>query len=131
MNTTWFVQNIIKMCNKRGVKPTVACRESGAGSNLLQNLKNGSEPSIGKVLALAQYLDCTVSELLGEVAELPPSEELPLRDCASILHATDVQRLTVAEVELVLAYRQATPKERALVDMTLADYKKGTNAIVG
>lgn len=61
-----FVQNIIKLCAERGVKPTVACRESGAGMRFFQNLKNGSMPSIEKTAMLASYLGVTINDLVGE-----------------------------------------------------------------
>ena len=67
MDKQLLVQNIKIYCQLRGVKPTVACRESGAGRSLLTNLEqNGSLPSVEKVQLLAQYLSVTTSELLGE-----------------------------------------------------------------
>lgn len=67
MDKEKFVQNVKERCAKKGVKPTIALEESGAGKNLLGQLKNrGSFPSIERVQMLAQYLDCTVSDLLGE-----------------------------------------------------------------
>lgn len=67
MDREVFVQNIKNYCALRGVKPTVACRESGAGPNLInQMLTRGSIPSVEKVQLLAQYLGVTTSELLGE-----------------------------------------------------------------
>lgn len=77
-----FVQNVKKYCDIKGVKPTVACAESGAGKSLLSQLKNrGIMPSIEKVQLLAQYLGCTVSDLLGEQSDannssLPKESEL-------------------------------------------------------
>lgn len=61
-----FVQNVKQYCFVRGIKPTVACRESGAGPNLLGNIEAGSIPSVEKVQLLAQYLGVSTSELLGE-----------------------------------------------------------------
>ena len=56
-----------KYCARKGVKPTVACGESGAGKNLMGQLtKRGTVPSVTRVQLLAQYLGCTVSDLLGE-----------------------------------------------------------------
>lgn len=77
METDIFVQNVKKYCDIKGVKPTIACAESGAGKSLLSQLKNrGIMPSIEKVHLLAQYLGCTVSDLLGEkAASSPPSED--------------------------------------------------------
>ena len=55
MNIDLFVQNVKKQCAKKGIKPTVALEESGAGRNLLGQLKNrGSFPSIERVQLLAQ-----------------------------------------------------------------------------
>lgn len=63
-----FVQNIKKYCSLRGVKPTNACRESGAGADLINQIeRRGSVPSVERVQLLARYLDVTTSELLGEV----------------------------------------------------------------
>lgn len=72
MDTQFFVQNIKLYCQLRGIKPTVACRESGAGSNLLSNIEKGSAPSVFKIQQLASYLKITTSELLGE--ERKPEE---------------------------------------------------------
>ncbi len=67
MDKQVFVQNIKKYCVLRGIKPTVACRESGVGSSFINNIEvKGSIPSIEKVQILAQYLGVSTSELLGE-----------------------------------------------------------------
>lgn len=61
------MQNVKYYCAIKGVKPTVACIESGAGKDLLGQLtKRGTIPSVERVQLLAQYLGCTVSDLLGE-----------------------------------------------------------------
>ena len=79
MDKELFVQNVKKYCSLRGVKPTVACRESGAGRSLLTNLEqNGSLPSVEKVQKLAAYLGITTSELLGEEKPTPVAEGRPL-----------------------------------------------------
>lgn len=64
-----FVENVKRYCAQKGVTSTVACAESGAGKDLLGRLANhGMVPSVEKVQLLAQYLGCTVSDLLGETA---------------------------------------------------------------
>ena len=135
MYTTRFVQNIIRACERKGVKPTTACRESGAGERMLENIKRGSIPSVEKVWQLAQYLDVTVSELLGEIEgfDVPDDQAeqiVTLHDSVPRGRASDVERLSVDEVELVRAYRRATPKERALIDTMLAEYKGGAASAV-
>ena len=66
MDALVFVQNIKYYCNLKGIKPTVACRESGVGSSFINNLERGQTPSVAKVQMLANYLGVTTSELLGE-----------------------------------------------------------------
>lgn len=67
MDKDIFVQNIKAFCKLRGIKPTIACRESGAGANLINMLeRRGSIPSVEKVQLLAQYLGVSTSDLLGE-----------------------------------------------------------------
>lgn len=69
MDTSLFVQNVKKYCDLKGVAPTVACKESGAGKDLIPNVKKGQTPSVAKVQMLAQYLGVTTSDLLGEQNE--------------------------------------------------------------
>lgn len=67
MDKQLFVQNVKMHCQLRGVKPTVACRESGVGTSFINNIEaRGQVPSVEKVQLLAQYLGVTTSELLGE-----------------------------------------------------------------
>lgn len=77
MDKQLFVQNIKMYCQLRGIKPTVACRESGAGSDLINMIeRRGSVPSVERVQLLAQYLKVTTSELLGETG----SHNLAIQD---------------------------------------------------
>lgn len=66
MDKTTFIQNIKDRCEKMGVRPTVACRESGVGTSFITDLNKGTTPSVAKVEMLARYFGCTVSDLLGE-----------------------------------------------------------------
>lgn len=75
MNVEIFVQNIKTLCKEKGVKPTIACEESGAGKNLLNHIETrGSIPSVAKVQMLADYLGVTTSELLGETKKGPVAD---------------------------------------------------------
>ena len=66
MDKELFVQNIKERCREKGVKPTVACREAGVGTSFITDINKGTTPSVAKVQLLAQYLGCTVSDLLCE-----------------------------------------------------------------
>lgn len=66
MNKEQLVENINKYCALKGVKPTPACRDSGAGRSLINDIERGRTPSVERIQMLAQYLGCTVNDLLGE-----------------------------------------------------------------
>lgn len=71
MDKALFVENVKKYAKLRGITPSAACRESGAGERLLANVDAGSIPSVAKVQMLADYLGVTTSELLGEEKSSP------------------------------------------------------------
>lgn len=130
MDKVLFVQNVKFYCERRGIKPTVACRDSGAGKDFLNQISTrGQTPSVEKVEQLAHYLGVTVSTLLGESA--PINQTMTLHDNAVVIQPDDFRRLSWDEVDMVLAYRRATPKERGLIDGILREYKKGTTSEVG
>lgn len=121
MDVELFVQNVKNHCERINTKPTVACRNSGAGERLLENTKRGSIPSVEKVQLLARYLGVTTSELLGEVPDAPP-DVLTVRDSAVRVERCETLRLSVAEVEVALAYRRADQRARDMVDLALAPF---------
>ena len=96
-------------------------------------------PSVEKVQMLAQYLGVTVSELLGEtpnptaLSDLPtgPPGTVTLHDSAMRLDPSDVKRLTVAEVDMVMAYRAASPEIRRIIDGALEPYKQKETTSAG
>lgn len=101
-----FVQNVKKYCELKGVKPTVACAESGAGKSLLSEISSrGRIPSIERVQLLAQYLGVTTSDLLGEQKESSPSKTDRLLEVFGDL--TEDEKQDVARyVDLVKARRK-------------------------
>lgn len=109
MDRAIFVENIKKYCAQRGVKPTVACRESGAGADLINQMeRRGSIPSVERVQQLAAYLGVTTSELLGEV--LPSDTASPAPD-------------------FLAKFRSLSPDDQdevlAIIDLKHAKKKKG------
>lgn len=74
MDRKVFVQNIKHYCALRGVKPTVACRESGVGVSFINGIERGQTPSVANVQLLSSYLGITVSELIGEKLPHPVQE---------------------------------------------------------
>ena len=99
MDAQIFVQNIKNFCERKGIKPTVACRESGVGTSFINNVERGQTPSVAKVQMLAKYLGVTVSELLGEKKE-PTAQDDGLSD---------------GERALMTLFRQLTPDQQEMV----------------
>lgn len=102
MDRDVFVQNVKRYCDLKGVKPTIACAESGAGKNLMSEIiKRGQTPSVERVQLLAQYLGCTVSDLLGETpGTLPDVPEGPTEQFLKLFSSLDdkAQNEIVAEM---------------------------------
>ena len=87
MNVKLVVENIQRICKERGTNPTVAGRESGAGKDLVSNMKRkGTQPSIEKIRLLADYLGVSIYDLLGEIKE-PTVQDDGLTDGAQALLA--------------------------------------------
>lgn len=130
MDKTLFVQNIKFYCERKGVKPTNACRDSGAGASFISNIETrGQTPSVEKVEQLAHYLGTTVSVLIGETE--PSEKVMTLRDSAVVIQPDDFRHLSFAEMDMVLAYRAASSDDKTIVDAALRKYKKGTTAETG
>ncbi len=100
MDVSLFVQNIKNLCKAKGIKPTVACEQSGAGKNFLNHIETrGSKPSVEKVQMLAEYLGVTTSDLLGE-----KKEPTAIGD-----------GLSEGEQDLLSLFRQLTPEQQEMV----------------
>ena len=103
MDKDIFVQNIKNYCHLKGVKPTIACRESGVGSSFINNIEaKGSIPSVEKVQLLADYLGVTTSELLGEPVRPAPDTPIGFDDFTYAMQS-EAGDLTDADKALLLS----------------------------
>ena len=103
MDNQKIVENIRRICKERGTNPTAAGEASGAGKSLVSHLKKrGIMPSIEKFQLLAQYLEVTVSELLGEEKPTPENGDGP--DSAKHQLYGRLERLTPENVEKAKEY---------------------------
>lgn len=100
MERNAFVQNIKIICLRKGIKPTVACKESGVGGSFINDIERGRTPSVAKVQMLADYLGVTTSELLGETTK--PA-------------TVDGDGLSEAEHALIDLFRRLTPEQQDMV----------------
>ena len=105
MDREVLVQNIKLLCEKKGIKQTVACRESGVGVSFVNDIVRGQTPSVAKVQMLADYLGVTTSELLGEKKE-PTVEDDGLTDGEQALLAL-FRQLTTEQQDMVIRMVQA------------------------
>lgn len=108
MDILTVVENIQRICKEKGTTPTVACKQSGAGKDMVTNMKKkGTQPSIERIRLLARYLGVSTDELLGE-------EKQPIPFPGNGLSAE--------AKEIAVAYDRATEKERGTVRFVLSDY---------
>lgn len=128
MDLEILVQNIKRLCAMKGVKPTVACRESGVGTSFINNIEvRGSVPSVEKMQMLAQYLGVTTSELLGEEAIGPLRFAVPEEKMAAV--DALYQQLIEMPIEQIEALhrlalsipRQDDPSQHHLQEKSSAD----------
>ncbi|HBM99274.1 MAG TPA: hypothetical protein DD413_07580 [Ruminococcus sp.] len=64
MDFSCIISRANSICETKGIDKRIYTK-SGAGKDFVSNIKKGSAPSIEKVYALADYLDCSVDYLLG------------------------------------------------------------------
>ena len=106
MDAAVFVANVKARCKELNTTPTVACTESGAGRNMITNMKKGSMPSIDRVKMLANYLQCSIGDLTGEAE--PASASDP--DLAAAL--AQFEKLTPEQRAKVIGYMEGLISSR-------------------
>lgn len=75
MDVDIFVENLKRILKERGISPSRAGRESGAGQEFIRTMeRQKSAPSYIKVQQMAKYLGMTTSELLGEKESDSPAD---------------------------------------------------------
>ena len=99
MDIEVFVTNVKRRCAELGTNPTAACLESGAGKNLITNMKKGVKPSLERIEMLASFLGCSVYDLTGDSPESSVDDPV-LTDALS-------------------KFRRLTPAQRAAVQMMI------------
>lgn len=105
MNKELMISNVLKFCEARKVKPTVACTEAGVGKNFVTNMKRGQTPSVAAVADLAAYLGVSTSDLIGDAQT--PADLAPLAAAWAELNEEGRQRLIEYAEDLVAGGRFA------------------------
>lgn len=128
MDLEILVQNVKRLCALKGVKPTIACRESGAGKDFINKVETQkSTPSVEKVQLLAQYLGVTTSELLGEEATGPLRFAVPEEKMAAVdalyqqLIEMPIEQIEAIHKLALSIPRQDDPSQHHLQEKSSAD----------
>ena len=76
MNKDLLIERIELLCEERKIKPTTAYIESGVGKNFKSNL-SVANPTLGKIILLAEYFGVSREYLLGETDERKAPQDIP------------------------------------------------------
>ena len=115
-------ENIIALCEKRGIKGGKMCTDIGMSKGILTDLKMGRQTGISASNAqkIASYFGVSVGYLLGEEAEKTPTvsgERDILNDVDMAFYGeykelTEDDKETVRDMVRLMRQRRASTKER-------------------
>lgn len=113
MDNQIIVQNVKKYCDRKGIKPTRACKDAGVGSSFINDLERGKTPSVRKVQKLAEYLGVTTSDLLGEEKEKQELDPVRQEMYDIIEKSTDLDRRKFLDmIKMYLGWEQQALEDR-------------------
>lgn len=75
MDTKLFIANIAHYCRLKNEPVTTACTNAGVGKSFVNDIRRGRSPRIAAVYDLAQYLGCSVSDLVGDNKNARPDTQ--------------------------------------------------------
>lgn len=105
-------ENIIALCNERGIKGGKMCTDIGMSKGILTDLKMGRQSGISATNAqkIASYFGVSVGYLLGEtdIKKAPLSEESE----AAAEFANLYESLTAEQRQVILAAMRGMSKEQ-------------------
>lgn len=64
-NIEILTQNIIDLCAKENISVNRMLKECGLSKSVIDNLKNGYEPQLAKIVIIADYFGVTVDYLIN------------------------------------------------------------------
>ena len=122
-----IAERLKKICENKGISVNKALSESGAGERLYYNMLSGSYPSIDKIIKLADYLNCTIDELVGRhvnqninAGNITNSKVISGNN--NTLKENDT--LSVQEQDLLRIYRSADGKTQMKIMQFVYDIEK-------
>ena len=101
-----FKENFIRLCNQKGVAPTVVCKEIGLSDAVYSKWTDESVPRRATLMKIADYFSVTVDDLLRD-EKTPPAEA----DEADELNEMLEELKTRPEMKLLFSLAKGATKE--------------------
>ena len=115
-------ENIIALCDKRGIKGGKLCTDIGMSKGILTDLKMGRQTGISAANAqkIASYFGVSVGYLLGEETEKAPTgsgerdilDEIDIAFYGEYKELTEDDKETVRDMVRVMRERRAKRQEQ-------------------
>lgn len=99
MDFSSIIDKVNFICETKSIDKRVYTK-SGAGKDFISNIKKGSVPSIEKIFALAEYLDCSIDYLLGRTDNLNSHKEHLKNTVNSNYNSVDNSSVMVTTIPL-------------------------------
>lgn len=117
-------ENIISLCQSKGIKGGKMCTDIGISKGLLTDLKMGRRTGVSAVTAqkIASYFDVSVGYLLGneEIKEDPTAQ-----GGEAVKNPSDELELTEGEIAWIKIMRRFPPEQKAvLIEKLLSELDK-------
>ena len=103
MDIELLMDNIEKYASKKGTSLSGICKAAGLSKNYASEARKKSTPKLAPIFAIAQMLDVSVSDLVGDAKT--PAELAPLADAWAELNDEGRARLIEYAEDLVAGGR--------------------------
>ena len=103
MDKEVLIGNIFKYAAENKESASHACIVAGCGKSFISDLRRGQTPSVAKVAALAEHLNVSVSDLVGDAKT--PADLAPLAAAWAELNDEGRERLVAYAEDLVAGGR--------------------------
>ena len=117
MDINLLLENMAKYAAAKGTSLSGVSKQAGLSKNYASAVKNGNSPKLVHVFAIAQALDVSVSDLVGDAKA--PEEAPELLACWAELNEEGRERLIAYAEDLVAGGRYIKSRPAGLVDEKL------------
>ena len=93
MDNEQLIANIARAAAAQNISTSRACINAGCGKSFISDIKRGQVPSVARIAQLAEYLDVTTSDLVGDKRPGADEEEARLLGLLDELNEEGRERL--------------------------------------